>query len=222
MRERQGALRRTQRGRGGGDWERLGGARDGAVGRRGGGQRIPQRDRRLLPRQPHGELHGEEGRDAGERVVAGHILQLPCVDGCQPDVELARVAYLAPQPGQGASIRRIHVEPNSGALEGKAVAGGSARELCGPDAGRAQPRCIEREIHDRVILRHGLGVGRREGWVRERPGGSHEPPRGCRIGAAQRDPRAALERRRHGLGARHRLLASEPTRARHTAQPYDG
>jgi len=60
---------------------------------------------------------------------------------------------------EGSRVGCVCVEPDRGPLERKAVADGVACEFGGSDAGRAQPRHIEREIDDRVVLRHGLGVG---------------------------------------------------------------
>jgi len=108
--------------------------------------------------------------------------------------------------GQGVGVGRLRVEPDRGTLERKAVADGVALECGRPDAGRAQPRHVEREIDDRVVLRHGLGIGPVEDRVGECPGGAHDAAGGCRVGPAQRDARAPLERRRDRLSARHRLL----------------
>src|ERR1051325_3402172 len=100
----------------------------------------------------------------------------------------------------------VDVELDRGSVECELIAGGVARRLGGADARRAQPRQIEWQLAQRVIVRDVLGVAAGERGVGKRARGAYGAKRCRRVGAAERHARTAGQRGSNRVGASHGLL----------------
>ena len=239
MRQGKGALGRAQVRRRRRYGERHGRGSGPAFGGRRR-ERVGEGDRHLVPGQAHRQLHGEECLHGGDRIVRRGVLDLSRVHRRQVHVELAHVAHFAPQlrhvaqavggervtsreprPGggrEGAGVGGIDVEANRGALERHAVVHRVPRRRRGVDAGRADPRQLERQIRDHVVVGDVLGVGRPQRRVGIEPRPVERAGRRRKVGTPERGARAARQSGLYCLGARDGPLRGEGRRSNRAAQ----
>src|SRR5437899_1483000 len=114
--------------------------------------------------------------------------------------------------GKAPRVGGVDIEPNRGPLERKLVTSGIARGLRGADPRRSQPRHIERQIGQRMIVRRVLRVTAGERRVGKRASGSHAAQSGGRVRPAHGDSCAARERGSDRVGAAHWLLCAQQNR----------
>src|SRR2546429_897372 len=119
---------------------------------------------------------------------------------------------------EAARVGCVDVETDGGALERKPVAGRISGGFGGADARRSQPREIERQIAEGVIIRRILCIASGKRRVGECTCGANAAQRSRRVGAAQCRTGAASECRRDGVGARDGALRGKPRRCQKTGQ----
>ncbi len=107
---------------------------------------------------------------------------------------------------EAARVGRVDIETDGGALERKSVACRIAGGYGGADARRSQPREIERQIAERVVMRRILCIAAGKRRVGECARAANAAQRSRRVGAAQRRAGAASERGCDGVRTRDRSL----------------